>query len=628
MPEVHGSRKGLDPHKKPEKQPQPIVRLDVDRKPRIVQGRAGVRRKALPLLDLKQGASASKLIVIGNEIETKRLIPIMEIPRSKMLPPYLVQPSRPPPKPPDNLSKKQETKESSKIEIEENSPFQESIISEVYERPDKSYFQELTELKDLIDTNNIVLWFLPKQTNIDKILEIIRKKVLKGMHLPLTIREIQAGYLSSLYFKDIYLYLAHNRLPSKKAAMKRVELLAEKYIMLDSLLFKLTTVLVKESAVLAIPEVCADKIITLYHSNLFAGHQRVINTYLTISDRFYIPNLMHYLRSYIKGCHICQLNRKDKLPERQLQPRINLNYRPLSRLSMDLKVMPKSYNGDKYILCIIDEVTNYIITAPVKQARSEEIGEILINSVFSKYCVPDIIIMDLDSAFMSSLMSYLFKKLGIQIKTVAPYNHQSLQAEHGIKSLSTILTKHLTKSGDMWIDYLPFATLAHNTFNSPNLSNYSPYELVFGRKPKSLLDLETDLNIKVSVTYKEYYNRLEQRLKYLQKVLLDFKMRHLALLNKDREYFQYNSRDLIYLISPLTSQLRNASRKIMVKYVGPLVVYKIVDPHNYLLMTLDRKLLRGIFEHKRIKPAFIKMNKGNVTNLANLKQVMSTGIMV
>ena len=604
--------------------------MDVDRKPRIGQGRAGVRRKAPPLLDLKQGASASKPIVIGNEIETKRPISIREIPRSEMLPPYLVQPLRPPPKPPDNLSRKQETKESLKIEIEENSPFQESIISEVYERPDKLYFQEPTELKDLIDTNNIVQWFLPKQTDIDKILEIIRKKVLKGMHLPLTIKEIQAGYLNSLYFKDIYLYLAHNRLPSKKAAMKRVELLAEKYIMLDSLLFKLTTVPGKESAVLAIPEVCADKIITLYHSNLFAGHQGVIKTYLTMSNRFYIPNLMHpqYLRSYIKGCDICQLNRKDKLPERQLQPRINLNYRPLSRLSMDLKVMPKSYKGDKYILCEIDEVTNYIVTAPVKQVRSEEIGEILINSVFSKYCVPDIIIMDLDSAFMSSLMSYLFKRLGIQIKTVAPYNHQSLQAEHGIKSLSAILTKHLTKSGDMWIDYLPFATLAHNTFNSLNLSNYSPYELVFRRKPKSLLDLETDPNIKVSVTYKEYYNRLEQRLKYLQKVLLDFKMRCLALLNKDREYFQYNSGDLIYLISPLTSQLRTASRKIMVKYVGPLVVYKIVDLHNYLLMTLDGKLLRGIFEHERIKPAIIKTNEGNVTNLANLKQVMSTGIMV
>ena len=78
----------------------------------------------------------------------------------------------------------------------------------------------------------------------------------------------------------------------------------------------------------------------------------------------------------------------------------------------------------------------------MKQAKLEEIGEILINSVFSKYCVPDYIIMDLDSAFMSSLMTYLFKKLGIKIKTVALYIHQSLQAEHGIKSLSNILTKY------------------------------------------------------------------------------------------------------------------------------------------------------------------------------------------
>ena len=129
------------------------------------------------------------------------------------------------------------------------------------------------------------------------------------------------------------------------------------------------------------------------------------------------------------------------------------------------------------------------------------------------------------------MINYLIKRLGIKIKTVAPYNYQSLQAEHGIKSSSNLLTKHLTKSGEMWIDYLPFATLAHNTYNSPNLSNYSPYELVFARKPKLLLDLETNTDIKVSAMYKENYEQLEKRLKYLQKVLQDFKMRQLALFD-------------------------------------------------------------------------------------------------
>ena len=209
-------------------------------------------------------------------------------------------------------------------------------------------------------------------------------------------------------------------------------------------------------------------------------------------------------------------------------------------------------------------------------------------------------------------MNYLFRKLNIKIMTVALYNHQYLQEEHGIKTLSQILTKYLTGQGQMWHKYLPLVTFAHNTFNSPNVANHSPYELVFGRKPKLLLDLETDPDVRV----------------YLHKLLQDFQMKRLALINKDRDDFQYNSGDLVYIISPLTSQLRIASRKVSIKYVGPLAVYKIVDPHNYLLITLDRKLLRGLFKHERLQPVVIRMNQSNVSNISKLKQVMSSGLLL
>ena len=129
--------------------------------------------------------------------------------------------------------------------------------------------------------------------------------------------------------------------------------------------------------------------------------------------------------------------------------------------------MPRSHKGHKYILSIINEVTNYLIMAPIFQARSEEVGAALIENVITKYCIPKYIIMDQDSVFMSSLMTYLLNKFGIKIKTVAPYNHQSLQAEHGIKSLSHILTKHFINLGQMWAKYLSLATFAYNTFNTP-----------------------------------------------------------------------------------------------------------------------------------------------------------------
>ena len=93
-----------------------------------------------------------------------------------------------------------------------------------------------------------------------------------------------------------------------------IEVLADRYILLDSLLFKLNQSPEKETALLTIQEVCPDKITTLYHASLFAGHQGVIKTYLTIADKFFIPDLMHYLHSYIKHCHMCQLSKNDKIP--------------------------------------------------------------------------------------------------------------------------------------------------------------------------------------------------------------------------------------------------------------------------------------------------------------------------
>ena len=111
--------------------------------------------------------------------------------------------------------------------------------------------------------------------------------MLKGTHLPVEIKEIQAGYLHSPYFKEIYQYLLQNKLLHSKLAIKKLEALSERYILLDSLLFRIY--LDKGTAVLAIPEACTDKIITLYHKSLFASLQGVIKTYLTISDNSLYP---------------------------------------------------------------------------------------------------------------------------------------------------------------------------------------------------------------------------------------------------------------------------------------------------------------------------------------------------
>ena len=95
--------------------------------------------------------------------------------------------------------------------------------------------------------------------------------------------------------------------------------------------------------------------------------------------------------------------------------------------------------------------------------------------------------------------------------------------------------KHLTSLDQMWPKYLSLATFTYNTFNTPNLANYTPYVLVFCGKCKMLLNLETMPDIKVSGTFKDYYNLLNKRLQYLHKLAQDFK--GLAMINKDRSFF-------------------------------------------------------------------------------------------
>ena len=111
-------------------------------------------------------------------------------------------------------------------------------------------------------------------------------------------------------------------------------------------------------------------------------------------------------------------------------------------------------------------------------------------------------------------------------------------------------------------------------------------------------------------------------------ILLNFKSKGLAMINEVRAIFQYNGRDLVHIISPLSSQLHTASQKVTIKYVGPVVIYKIIDPHNYLLMTLEGRILRGLFEHERLKPTNIRTSQGNIQSLAQLKHIMNTGLKI
>ena len=167
-------------------------------------------------------------------------------------------------------------------------------------------------LESLLDKAKMAYKFLPKQGDIDRLIAKINKKVLRDTNLCVDLRDLKAAYLTSPYFRDIYLYLLQNRMPLGKGAAKRLDQNARNYLILDGLLFKiLENGEGNLDTVLCIPTSKVHILLNAYHSSILGGHTGITKCY-TISQRFYCPNLAENLRACITGCHVCQLFKKGK----------------------------------------------------------------------------------------------------------------------------------------------------------------------------------------------------------------------------------------------------------------------------------------------------------------------------
>ena len=216
--EFHGVEKSLTPNLRPEKQHIIPKQRKLER-PQMDQGRAGSKRqKPDPInqaisqpSDVSQEIPGRTKIVTGktNSIHSTKSMSDRLINNNPFMPDvplHLDLLLRPPKHQPIKQNIKQNIQENSpniNFDFEENSPFQEGIMSETFQRLHKSFFQNPKELGDLINKENLIHKYLPKQSDIDKILGVIQRKVLKGTHLPVEVKEfkqdIYAAYILKIY---------------------------------------------------------------------------------------------------------------------------------------------------------------------------------------------------------------------------------------------------------------------------------------------------------------------------------------------------------------------------------------------------------------------------------------------
>ena len=98
--------------------------------------------------------------------------------------------------------------------------FTEDVVESVFKRPEMADFEIPPVLEEMIPDGTLIHKHLPKQADIDKILTQINRKYLRKMHLPCSLRDMQAAYMQSPHFCDIYNAIMFNRYPKHRKAIE------------------------------------------------------------------------------------------------------------------------------------------------------------------------------------------------------------------------------------------------------------------------------------------------------------------------------------------------------------------------------------------------------------------------
>ena len=159
----------------------------------------------------------------------------------------------------------------------------------------------------MIPDGSLIHKHLPKQADIDKILTQINRKYLRKMHLPCSLRDMQAAYMQSPHFCDIYNVIMFNRYPKhRKAIGKLQQATLSQYVVQGGLLYTyMKNNFGEQEPILCVPQSKIDIFIDQYHTSLLGGHSGITKCYQTLKQRIYCPNLPYYVRLYIISCHIC-----------------------------------------------------------------------------------------------------------------------------------------------------------------------------------------------------------------------------------------------------------------------------------------------------------------------------------
>ncbi|UYV75671.1 hypothetical protein LAZ67_13000963 [Cordylochernes scorpioides] len=326
-----------------------------------------------------------------------------------------------------------------------------------------------------------------------------------------------------------------------------------------------------------------------YHNHMSNGHLGVARTMYRIKSKYFWPSMLKDVSEFVKTCHLCQSRKgSNQLPSGLLQPIPPANF-PFERIGIDfVGPLPSTKNRKKWIIVLTDYYTRYAETKAVSEATVKEVSKFLVEDIFLRHGAPQYLISDRGSQFTSNLKEDVMKMCKIKHCFTTSYHPQT----NG-------LTERLNR------------TLI-NMLSMYETTGHSPFFLMFGREPTSLLD---DRNISVDIDkddYDEYIKHHLDKIERTRKLVINntIKTQERMKKNYDKKHMErsYEPGELVAVWTPIRKI--GKCEKLLRKYFGPYRILKKMSSVNYLIEPKDNPGQDPLIVHvSRIKPYYERMDE-------------------
>ena len=270
--------------------------------------------------------------------------------------------------------------------------------------------------------------------------------------------------------------------------------------------------------------------------------------------------------------------------------------------------MPDGFNGFRFLIMVTCEQINFVFAIPSKDRMARAISDALLHQVFAITGPPQYLSVDKDTALTGTVIQILLQSLQCTMQIMSPWNHGSSKAERQIQTIGNMITKQLQGTGSTWPLYASVAAYAMNTFASEALQGFSPFELVFARKPRDLTSVQFKPLSEYPIPLREYVELLMKRAEFICKLQMNWKIEQVSdkcLTNEMyNEVKRFAKGDIVYALAPSVSELKTNKKKFVMDYIGPLAIAKVLNDTHYKLqlITDNQDILPGIWHINRLKP--------------------------